>query len=152
MDPRRWLEGRREFPPCVPSSNRQHQLSMVRCRHIPALPVATIKTPIGLWPFVDARGVIDNFGLPAHVAESKPAQSVMTIHGSRATIEGILLFTLFTRGMYEAVDIVLMLHACAGAADALICWREGNGRKGLNRGVCRLTFAAWGSLGWTQGT
>jgi len=124
---------------------------MIPFRHIPELFIATVETFGGLWPFFDAHRAMIDFGLPAQVVDSKPAQSVMTIYGSRATIMGLLLFGLYAKDMYEAMDIALMTLAYAGPVEGLVCWKEGNGSNGLWRASCGVIFGAWGFMGGTQG-
>lgn len=125
---------------------------MIPPRHIPALCVATYETFGLLLPLFDAPAAVFHVGLPAHVAYSQPAQSVITIYGSRATTQGLLLFGLYAKGMYDAIDIALMTLAYAGVVEGLVCWKEGNGGKGLWRGVCALFYGTLGLMGMTQGT
>ncbi|KAI4273228.1 MAG: hypothetical protein LQ337_004788 [Flavoplaca oasis] len=117
-------------------------------RHVPPLLVATVLTFGGLMPFFNAEHAIMEFGLPKHIAVSKPAQSVMIVGSARITAIGIALFTFYLQGKLEAVDTILLILGYVGLVDGYVCWLEGVPGKAIFRTLSGTLIAAWG---WATG-
>ncbi len=117
--------------------------------HIPPLFVATAMTFGGLIPFFSAEFAILEFGLPSHVAISKPAQSIMIVSSARITAIGMAVFTFYFRGQFEAVDTILLILGYVGLVDGYVCWLEDVSRKAIFRVLSGVAIASWGWFGLT---
>ena len=124
---------------------------MIPLRHIPPLLVTAALTFGGLMPFFNAQAAIEEFGLPEHVAISKPAQSVMMLSSARGSAIGIALFTFYFQRKYAAFDTVLAALLYVGFADGYICWIEGVPNKAIFRAASGAVIGGWGLLGLTSG-
>ncbi|KAI1824549.1 hypothetical protein F4861DRAFT_505407 [Xylaria intraflava] len=118
--------------------------------HIPALIAGSTMAFGGLWPFVDARGSMLEFGLPARIADTPTAAPVFVVGNARTTCLGFLMLLFYARQELAVVDTCLAVTgAWAGIVDSYVVWREGNPRKALFRLASSGFLAAWGYLGWT---
>ncbi|KAI6080689.1 hypothetical protein F4821DRAFT_265673 [Hypoxylon rubiginosum] len=121
-------------------------------RHIPALFVATTMTFGGMWPLLDARSAMLEFGMPAHVAEAPAARPAFVVGNVRTTVIGSLVFIFYARGQLDAVDTIMAVTgAYAGLVDSWVVWREGNTGKAVSRLVSSWVIAALGFVGFTAG-
>ncbi|GAP89282.1 putative efflux pump antibiotic resistance [Rosellinia necatrix] len=125
----------------------------VQLRHAPALLVATTMTFGGLWPFLDARGAMEEFGFPARVAAAPAAAPVFRVGNARTTTIGLLVFLFYARGQLAAVDaVVAVTGAYCGLVDSYVVWREGNPRHALFRLASSGLLSACGLWGLTAGS
>lgn len=128
---------------------------MVLLRHIPSLFLATTFTFGGLWPLWSkeaCQAAMRDFGLPPHVRDSSPAQSVMVVYSSRMTVMGLALYLFHYRKMYAAVDVILLCLGWAGAVDGYICWKEGAPNTALFRFCAGIAVATLGAFNVTAGS
>lgn len=96
---------------------------MLSIRHIPALIVMFTTTVGGIWPMLDAKGAMLEFGFPSSIAESVLAAPVMAHAGSRTTILGLLTTLFYLRGQYAEVDTILAVYGgLAGVVDTYQVW------------------------------
>ena len=100
-------------------------------------------------PFFNPERSIIAFGLPAHIATSKPAQKVMILNSARTTATGIALMALYASEKLAAMDIVFASMGYLGIVDGYVCWKEG-GNVGV-RASSGLLMGLWGVLGLTAG-
>lgn len=124
-------------------------------RHIPALFIAFTQTIGGFWPIIGpTRTAMREFGFPAHVADSREAQTAFIAGASRISVIGILMLTLYAQKKYEDLDAVMVvLGLVGGVVDGyVLCMRERVVRWGLVRAACGIGIAAWGGLGMTGET
>ncbi|KAI0016041.1 hypothetical protein F4780DRAFT_761127 [Xylariomycetidae sp. FL0641] len=120
-------------------------------RHVPALFTATVTTLGGLWSFLDARGAMLEFGLPARVAGAPAAAAVMHLNNARTTAFGLCLWALYLGGNRRGCDTVLaVLGAYAGLVDSCVVWRHGNPAKAAFRLLSSGLLSAAGFAGWTS--
>ncbi|KAI1761493.1 hypothetical protein GGR53DRAFT_23833 [Hypoxylon sp. FL1150] len=121
-------------------------------RHIPALFVATAMTFGGMWPLLDARAAMLEFGMPPRVAEAPAARPVFVVGNARTTVLGALVFIFYARGRLDAVDTILAVTgAYAGLVDSWVVWREGKSKNALFRLVSSWAVSAIGLVGFTAG-
>ncbi|KAI1262871.1 hypothetical protein F5Y18DRAFT_429742 [Xylariaceae sp. FL1019] len=129
------------------------RLLQFRLRHIPALIAGTTMIFGGMWPMIDPRGAMRDFGFSSHIADSPEAAPVMITGSVRTTVLGMLVLLFYSRGQMDVVDTLLAVTGTyAGLVDSFIVWREGN----LGHAVFRLFnsgfISAWGIMGWTEGS
>jgi len=122
---------------------------LVPLRHVPILFVASGLTFGGMWANVNPHGAALLFGLPPRIAESLPAQAVMTLCSGRSSVIGMAIWTFYLKKDYAAVDTILILIGYLGLVDGYICWREGVPAKAVERAVASIFAAAVGWFGWT---
>ncbi|KAJ7033127.1 hypothetical protein C8F04DRAFT_1210959 [Mycena alexandri] len=121
-------------------------------RHLPALFITTTMTLGGMWPMLNARRAMLEFGLPARIAENPAAAPVMVVGTVRTTIIGLLMLNFYARGQLEVVDTIMAVTgAYAGLVDSYVVWEEGNPSKAVFRLVSSWLIAAWGVAGMTAG-
>ncbi|CAG9952196.1 unnamed protein product [Clonostachys rosea f. rosea IK726] len=120
-------------------------------RHIPPLFIATAFTLGGLLPLWNPARAIREYGLPERVAESPTAHSPFAAYGSRTTIIGVVMWTLYIRREYRSLDTVMSLLLFAGGVDGYLCWKEGVPGRGWFRFLSSVVFSVWGLAGLTGG-
>lgn len=121
-------------------------------RHIPAILAGSAMAFGGLWPLVDARGAMLEFGMPARIANAPAAAPVMIIGNVRTSLLGALMLTFYMRREFGVVDTMLgFTGAYAGLIDSYVVWREGNRNKAIFRLVSSWMLAACGLSGLTAG-
>ncbi|KAL4928021.1 DUF4267 domain-containing protein [Aspergillus undulatus] len=98
--------------------------------HIPPLFVATATTLGGLTPFFNAERAIKEFGLPEHIAVSKPAQSAWILKCGRITTLGLALWTFYAQGKLAEFDTILAIMGYVGLVDGVCLLEGGSSRKG----------------------
>jgi hypothetical protein len=146
-------------PPPPPPPYRVHNIQLLfsanmpmpPLNHIPSLFLATTFTFGGMLPIFAPARAMHEFGLPAHIIASPEAQSVFNVYSSRMTAFGLAIYAFHWKGMYEAVDIVLMTMAYATVVDAWICWKENAPGSAAFRGISGLVVAGlrlWGITAW----
>ncbi|KFY46835.1 hypothetical protein V494_00308 [Pseudogymnoascus sp. VKM F-4513 (FW-928)] len=86
-------------------------------RHIPALIVSFGVIAGGAMPVFNAASALSTLGFPQRVASSQPAQAVSLINAGRNVAIGLALGTLYSRGMLDAVDILLGCWGLTGLVD-----------------------------------
>jgi hypothetical protein len=126
-------------------------MPMPALNHIPSLFLATTFTFGGMLPIFAPARAMHEFGFPAHIIASPEAQSVFNVYSSRMTAFGLAIYAFHWKGMYEAVDIVLMTMAYATVVDAWICWKEKAPGSAAFRGISGLVVAGlglWGITAW----
>ncbi|KAI8627209.1 hypothetical protein F5Y19DRAFT_182587 [Xylariaceae sp. FL1651] len=121
-------------------------------RHIPALIAANTMAFGGMWPIVDPRGAMREFGFPDRIAGSPEAAPVMVIGNVRTTVLGLLMLLFYSRQQFDILDTFMAITgAYAGLVDSYVVWREGNHRQAIFRLISSSLISAWGMLGWTEG-
>lgn len=120
--------------------------------HLFPLAVATVHAVGGLvWPLVDAKGSILQYGLPQHVAESPAAQSVFLSGSIRTSAFGALIWIFYLQGKLKEVDTVnLVVGIWLGFADSYVCWLEGVPGQAAFKATAGLLIAGWGAAGMTS--
>ena len=118
--------------------------------HIPVLFVASALTFGGMWANWDPHAAALEFGLPQHVADSLPAQSVMILSSGRGSAIGLAILVLYFKKQYVAIDTILISLLYVGFIDGWICWREGVPNRAIFRALSGALIAAMGWFGWTS--
>lgn len=107
----------------------------------------------GMWPMVDPRGAMRDFGFPDRIADKPEAAPVMVTGNARTTVLGILMLLFYSRGQFGILDTFLAVTgAYAGVVDSYVVWREGRPRQAVFRLLSSGFLSVWGVLGWTAGS
>lgn len=120
-------------------------------RHIPALIVSFGVAAGSIMPMFNAAYALSTFGFPERIASSQPAQAMSLINAGRNVTIGIALGTLYSRGMLDAVDIVLGCWGLTGLVDGWVLWAEGVRGKAVFRSVFGSLVGLYGCFGMTAG-
>ncbi|KAI0391872.1 hypothetical protein F5Y17DRAFT_387856 [Xylariaceae sp. FL0594] len=121
-------------------------------RHIPALIAGTTMAFGGMWPMLDPRGAMRDFGFPARIANCPEAAPVMVTGNVRTTVLGFLMLLFYSRRQLDLLDTFMAVTgAYAGLVDCYVVWRTGNRKHAVFRLVSSGLISAWGFLGWTAG-
>ncbi|KAI8952857.1 hypothetical protein F4801DRAFT_190749 [Xylaria longipes] len=125
-------------------------LDISRLRYIPALIVAATMTFGGMWPLLDPRGSMLEFGFPRHVARAPAAAPVFKVGNARTTVIGLLTFFFYVRNQLEVVDTIMAITgAYCGLVDCYVVWKEGNTRQAVFRLLSSGFLSACGFWGLT---
>lgn len=120
--------------------------------HLPALFVGTAMTFGGLLPLLRPSRATSEFGFPDRIANAPVAWPVMKAYGTRTTIIGLIVYTLYFQKRYTEVDtVVAIVGFYAGLVDAYIVGQEGKRAYALFRLVSSWALGACGYLGLTAG-
>lgn len=121
-------------------------------RHIPALIAGTTMAFGGMWPILNARAAMLEFGLPARIADVPAARPVMVIGTVRTTCLGALMLYFYARGQWDVLDTFMAVTGTyAGLVDSWVLWREGQSRQAAFRLISSGLFSACGFAGLTAG-
>ncbi|KAI0866726.1 hypothetical protein F4860DRAFT_1052 [Xylaria cubensis] len=125
---------------------------LFKFRYIPALIVASTMTFGGMWPLVDPRGSMLEFGLPPRIANAPAAAPVFKSGNARTTVIGLLTFFFYAQNQLEVVDTIMAITgAYCGLVDSYVVWKEGNPRQAVFRFMSSGFLSACGFWGLTAG-
>ncbi|KAI1128318.1 hypothetical protein F5Y10DRAFT_240718 [Nemania abortiva] len=124
----------------------------LQLRHVPTLLFASLAAAGVLWPALDPRRALLEFGFPTRIANSPEAAPVMLVAQIRTTSIGIVMYALYLQGKMDALDTILAVYGVlAGIVDGYAVWKQGDTKKALFRLVGSWSFAAYGLAGLTAG-
>ncbi|KAI0455628.1 hypothetical protein F5B21DRAFT_503187 [Xylaria acuta] len=114
-------------------------------RHIPALMVAVTMTFGGVWPLLDPRGSMLEFGLPPRIANTPAAAPVFKSGNARTTVTGLLTFFFYVRNQLDVVDTIMAITgAYCGLVDGYVVWGGGKPAAGsFPTRELRLPLGLW---------
>ncbi|KAH9905869.1 hypothetical protein F4778DRAFT_682145 [Xylariomycetidae sp. FL2044] len=122
-------------------------------RHIPALITGTAMAFGGMWPMIDPRGAMREFGFPDRIANAPEAAPVMIVGNVRTSVLGFLMLLFYWRCQYDILDTFLAVTgAYAGVVDCIVVWGEGSPRQAIFRLINSGFLSMWGILGRTGGS
>lgn len=122
--------------------------------HLPPLVVATGLLFGGILPLLGpshAASAIALYGLPARIASSLEAQTVMAIYGAKCVGLGLGTWVLYWQGDLHAVDTLTAVSGLTALLDGWACWREGVLGTAVFRITTGILVGGWGVLGITEG-
>ena len=132
------------------NTSKPKMLEYFTPRHIPALIAATTMTFGGMWPILNARAAMLEFGLPARVADAPATWPVMVIGQVRTTCLGTLMLWFYARGQFDVLDTFMAVTgAYAGVVDSWVLWRERENRNAAFRLLSSGLIAGCGIAGLT---